>query len=304
MVALQKINGKGLMKLTVFFIITFLFTTCEFDKGIAPLTTGISGKITYFDPGNRPSDVDEVRLAALRNIPPSSLGDVFFSEPLDYNPEPDSTGAISIEYDLAMPPGDYPGIVLLWKPKNSSWSFDGLMGVYGVSLIPTPTIDVFPVNITREQGVIENVDFLGLWLFANPDGKIRGDITYLGAPPSDTQVVILVTLDQKPASGSIQRFDTFIELFPVLNPLNLASLPFPVATSKSDYQLDVSSLFNRFPINIKFIGLFWKGFDTSFEDMKLIGFYPDSADANQAGTVIVPESESIPNINFTADFNF
>lgn len=304
MAVLQKIKAKSLKKLAFLLLLTLLFTTCEFDKGLAPLTTGISGKITYFDPGNRPSEVDEVRLAALRNIPPSSLGDVIFSEPLNYNPEPDSTGATSIEYDLAMPPGDYPGIVLLWKPKNSSWSFDGLMGVYGVSLVPTPTIDVFPVNITQEEGVIENVDFLGLWLFANPDGKIRGDITYLGAPPSDTQVVILVTLDQKPTAGSIQKFDTFINLFPNLNPLNLVSLPFPLATSKSDYQLEVSSLLNRFPINIRFVGLFWKGFDTSFEDMKLIGFYPDSSDANQAGTVIVPEGASISDIDFTADFNF
>ncbi len=272
---MRSIFQKSLISL----VLAFLTGACNLDQGLGPLETQISGKITFFATNLRPDNVGEVRVAALLNFPPSGLGDVVFSEPIDFLGD-------TISYDLFLPKGEYPAVVLLWKPRGENWSFNSLLGVYGFA--PPLEFNLLPVSINEETPVITEVDMLALWNFAGSDGRMNGNITFQGTPPPDTEALLLVSLTQPP------NFDNLL-----FSLLFLGGLPLPVSASQNplSYQLKV---FNG---THQFIGLFWKGVGTPLEELKLIGFYRDPAMQDQPGNVEMPENGTVNNIDFIADFN-
>ncbi len=274
----MRISGCTIVVRLLLVAAAMLFSTCAFDKGLGPLQSRISGKITYLFTNLRPTNVDEVRVAALLKFPPTGLGDVFFSEPIDYL-------ADTTHYELLLPEGHYPAVVLLWKPKGDSWSFNSLLGVYGFSLAEA---DLKPITIASPTHVIDDVDILALWNFAGADSKMNGRITFRGQVPSDTQALLLAAFTQMP------NFDNVLASL-----LFLGGLPLPVSAT----QPNISYQLRLFHGNYKFIGLFWKGVDTPLEEMKLIGFYRDPADPDKPGEVSLQANQNLFDINFEADFN-
>jgi hypothetical protein len=209
-----------------------LFNACEFDQGLGPLQTKISGQLVYYASELRPSNIGEVRIAALLNFPPSGLGDIFFSDPLEFYKD-------TVEYELYLPEGEYPAIVVLWKPEGESWSFNSLLGLYGFE--PPNQFEMRPISVTKEVPVADNINLFALWSFANTDSKINGQISYLGTPPPDTEGILLIAFTRVP------NFDNLL-----LSLLFLGGMPLPVSTTENhfEYQLRV------FHGDYKFIGLF------------------------------------------------
>lgn len=270
---------KQFFQIFLFFLTAVSLSTCDLDQGLGPLESKISGTITKFPLGDPPATVDEVRVAALLNFPPSGLGDVFFSDPLPFDNYP-------FDYELFIPKGDYPAVVLLWKPKGETWSFNSLLSVYG--FVPPLRLDLLPVNLTEENPVKDDVDLIALWNFANSDAKMNGTIRFNGTAPANTEALLIV---------SLTRFPNFDNLLASL--IWLSGLPLPITSNQNPrgYQLNVSSGGHEF------IGLFWKGVGTPLEELKLLGYYRNPDMPDQAGSVVIPENGSVSNIDFNVDFN-
>ncbi|NUM63912.1 TonB-dependent receptor [candidate division KSB1 bacterium] len=155
---------------------------CSFDNGLGLLQSKISGKIYFLGSEFRPSNVDEVRVVAASNFPPQGFGDVFFSEAIPFDRD-------SAAYEMPLPRNRYPAVAVLWKPRGEDWSFTSLLGFYGFR--PPLSAQLLPVDLTEAQPVAENVNIFALWSFAQFDAHVEGEITFAGAWPEDTDVVLL-----------------------------------------------------------------------------------------------------------------
>lgn len=276
----QPTSAKSRLGKTIFNIILllaglFLTNSCDIDNGLAPLESGISGTINYIAPDIRPATVGEVRMAALLQFPPTGLGDLFFSEPLDFSGD-------STNYFLPLPPDDYVAVVLLWREKGQNWSFNSLLGVYGFTLVD---FALLPISIKDNNDLQEDVDMLGLWNFAGADAKVSGTINYSGTRPADTEAVLLAGFTRRP---NLDDFATSL--------LFIGGIPLPMATTGTrSYELRL------FQGHYEFIGLFWKGTSIPIEEMKLIGYY--AVGDSVPGELDLVSGQTVPNINFNADYS-
>lgn len=270
--------SKKWLKLFPLLFLIFSFTTCDFDKGLGPLQNKIEGKIFYLTPEMRPANVGEVRVAALLQFPPSGLGDIFFSEPVEFRKD-------TVNYEIFLPPGDYVGVAILWKPRGENWSFNSLLGIYGFE--PPTRFEMLPVPVKEEDAVVSDINISAIWNFANTDSKVNGRITYKGVPPKDTQTVLLAAFSQVP------NFDNLL-----LSLLFLGGLPLPVSISESTFTYQLRVYHGEY----KFIGLLWKGVDTPLDKVKLIGFYPAPGQPDKPGSFSLPENGSVYNIDLSGDF--
>ncbi len=267
-----------ILQFAVLALLGFGTLGCDTDKGLTPLESKVSGKITYLLPEFRPDNVGEVRIAALLNFPPSGLGDVFFSEPLDFKED-------TARYELALPPAEYASVVLLWRQKGESWSFNSLLGLYGY--FPPFQLELLPVDIVDDNTHVQDIDVYALWNFAAADARINGRINFEGTLPSDTEALLVAAFNAPP------NFDDFAGSL-----LLIGGIPLPVSGNRpsTSYELRV------FRNDYKLIGLFWKGFSTPLEEMKLIGYYRNPNDITLPGEVTVEEGQNLGGIDFSADF--
>jgi len=256
----------------------FFITSCEVDKGLQPLQTGISGKINWLSPEFRPSDVGEVRLAALLKFPPAGLGDLFFSEPIDFRQD-------TSEYFLPLPPDDYQAVALLWRRHNEPWSFNSILGLYGLE--PPDGFELLPISIPDNNEEVTDVDMTALWNFAGADSKVQGTISVAGTPPGDTEAVLLAAFVIRP------DFDDFSSSI-----LFLGGIPLPVTPGRSSINYSL----NVYQGSYRFLGLFWKGSSIPLEEMKCIGWYPLPGGNGEPGTVVAPGDGTISGIDFNADY--
>jgi hypothetical protein len=270
---------KNIKKLFSFFLLFLFLFGCEFDQGLGPLNSKISGQLVYFGSEFKPANIGEVRVAALLNFPPSGLNDIIFSDPLEFNSD-------TVDYELYLPVGEYRAIVVLWKASGENWSFNSLLGLYGFA--PPDQFELRGLSITKENPILENVNLFALWSFANTSSKISGEIVYHGVPPADTEGVLLIAFTQIPNFNNL-----------LLSLLYMGGMPLPLSTSGNsvDYQLQV--FFGEY----KYIGAFWKGVNTPLEELVPIGFYPDILSPKKPGSFIAPDNGIVYDINFIADFN-
>jgi hypothetical protein len=269
-------------KPTFYILFSFLlFTACEFDQGLGVLKSRISGQVVYVNADSRPDNIDEVRVVAVANFPPSGLSDVFFSEAIPFERD-------TANYEILLPFGEYPAVGVLWKPRGKDWSFTSLLGFYGFE--PPASASLLPVNLTPDEPFATNVDIFALWDLAKLDGEISGTVTFRGELPENTDTVLLAAFTGVPDLSNV------ISLLAILGGL---PLPVPLKNIADgvtyDYRLPVRS------DEYKFVGAFWisRG---GFETIRLIGFFPDSRIPAIPGSFIVPENGAVSDVDFVADF--
>jgi len=256
-----------------------LFWSCDFDQGLGPSTTKITGRVVFVDSATRPDNIDEVRVVATATLPPAGFGDVYFSNPVRFDVD-------TANYEIAVPVGKYQAIGVLWKPRGRDWSFTNLLGIYGLQL--PLNINIKTVELSKQQPVAANVDIYALWSFAQFDARIEGELTIRGDWPLDTEIVLL---------------GAFIDIPDLSNAASLlgalGGLPLPVSSGgeRRTYGLAVRSG------EYKFIALFWKGKNSGWEDIRLLGYYRNPQDASRPGSVVIPPKGGITDIDFVADFS-
>lgn len=255
-----------------------LLCSCEFDQGLGPSKTKITGRVVFVDVASRPDNIDEVRVVATASLPPAGFGDVYFSNPVRF----DADTAI---YEIAVPVGKYQAIGVLWKPRGRDWSFTNLLGIYGLQL--PLNIEVKSVELTKQQPIAENVDLYALWSFAQFNARIEGEMTLRGTWPADTEIVLL---------------GAFVNVPDLSNAANLLAglggLPLPISDGAEQRSYGIAVRSGEY----KFIALFWKGKNTAWEDIRLLGYYRNPQDASKPGSVVVSSQGGVSEINFVADF--
>jgi hypothetical protein len=254
------------------------FFSCDVDQGLGVLESRISGKVYFLGSELRPQNVDEVRVVAASNFPPQGFGDVFFSEAIPFDGD-------SAAYEMPLPVDNYPAVAVLWKPRGEDWNFTSLLGFYGFK--PPLNAQLLPVNLTNEQPVAEHVDILALWSFAQFDAHAEGEITFQGAWPEDTEIVMLGAFTVIPDLKNIVNSLVFLGGIDFAVPRFVESYSYRMAVRNGQYQ---------------FLCLFWKDRGSAWDQIRAIGFYPAGDDPSKPGQFTLTPSGAISNINFVADF--
>jgi len=256
-----------------------LLWSCEFDQGLGPSRTRISGRVIFQDIAARPDNIDEVRVVATASLPPAGFGEVYFSNPVRFDRD-------TATYEIAAPLGAYPAVGVLWKPRGRDWSFTNLLGIYGLKL--PFEFEVKAVELTKEKPVVGQVDLFALWSFAQFDARVKGELTVLGDWPPDTEIVLL---------GAFIDVPDLSDVGSLLG--SLGGLPLPVSNSretKRPYEIAVRNG------TYKFVALFWKGINIDWDKIKLLGYYGYTQDASPPSSVTIDPNGSISSINFDAYF--
>jgi len=134
--------------------ISGLVLSCEFDHGLGPSATKITGRVIFDDPAARPGNVDEVRVVATAKFLPDDLGDVYFSTAVRFD-------LAQARYEISAPAGSYPVVGVLWKERGKNWDIKKLIGIYGVK--KDSTLAPRAVQITKANPVAGNVDIFAYW---------------------------------------------------------------------------------------------------------------------------------------------
>jgi hypothetical protein len=249
-----------------------LFASCDFDQGLGPSKTRIAGSVIFLNKSSRPSNVDEVRVVTTTSLPPAGISDIYFSNAVMF-------GDSIAPYEVSAPVGTYAAVGVLWKPRGEDWSFENLLGFYGLF-----EGKLLQVNLTKAQPVADSVDIGALWF----DSRIAGEATFAGEWPSDTDVVVIGAFSQIPDLKNIGNSIVF------LRGINLAV---PKQVLKFNYQMQAISG------DHKFVGLFWKSRKTNnLKDIRCIGFYSTQDNPSQPAAVKAPHDGTVHGINFGGDF--
>jgi len=257
-----------------------LFQACEFDQGLGLSPSKIAGRVLFLSTDFRPSNIDEVRVVAAANFPPASIADVFFSEAIRFDKD-------TANYEIILPYGTYPAVAVLWKPRGQDWALESLLGFYGFK--PPLEASLKSVSLTREQPIAANIDVPALWSFAQFDARVEGDLTFIGAWPEDTEMVVMGGFNQVP---DLENFGlSALAVLGGINftlPKNVASYHYELAVRNGEY---------------KFVGLFWKGRSIPWDKIRCLGYYRALNNPTQPGEFTLPPQGRITGIDFSADFN-
>ena len=147
---------KNFLKTACGAAIFCLFLSCEFDHGLSPSTTKITGQVRFDDPNSRPSNVDEVRVVTVAkfDLNDLDLGDVYFSTAVRFDLD-------SAKYEISVPTGTYPLIGVLWKERGKNWDIKKIIGVYNSNC--DTNFSPLTVQLTKDQPVVSNVNICAFW---------------------------------------------------------------------------------------------------------------------------------------------
>lgn len=147
---------KNFLKVACCTAVFCLFSSCEFDQGLSPSTTKITGQVRFDDPNARPSNVDEVRVVTVAkfDLNDLDLGDVYFSTAVRFDLD-------SAKYEISVPTGTYPLIGVLWKERGKNWDVKKIIGVYNTNC--DTNFSPLTVQLTKEQPVVANVNICAFW---------------------------------------------------------------------------------------------------------------------------------------------
>jgi hypothetical protein len=136
--------------------------------------------------------------------------------------------------------------------------------------------------------VADNVDVYALWAFTQFDATIAGTMTFAGDWPDDTETVLLGAFSQVPDLNNLANSLGF-----------LGGIPLPITNGGRESNYDIAVRNGEY----KFIGVFWKGKNIKWENIRCLGFYPDPANASRPGALQIAKEGTANNINFTVDFS-
>lgn len=269
----QSISGKWATFAALCAFALFVAVSCNYDHGIDPIRTKISGHVTFM--GQAPWYVSEVRVAVAKRFPPVDLTqDLLYSEQLPKNQN-------RVDYEILAAPGVYAAAGVIWRRGGEAWTLSNILGLYTEpgSFVPASII------ISQEVPVADSVDMLANWDLALRDAYIEGDVTFVGQWPADTEILALAMFSIVPQSQldflSVKALDINV-------PLRVPSFHYRTPVTSGEY---------------KFISIFWKGKNTSLFDIRAIGFYRSPADTTKPGSVSVGSGATASGIDFIADFN-
>lgn len=154
---------------------------CEIDKGLGPLTTGITGTITFR--GSWPENTEQILVVASTEFPPQGISQLDVGEPLPL-------GVDSARYTIYLPPGLYRAVAVVWKEKGYEWNVNNIIGVYfvgGDSLSPGQ------VQVPRGH-LVEGVNMVANFKRARPhfESSINGTLVIHGQWPSRARHLFVV----------------------------------------------------------------------------------------------------------------
>ncbi len=257
----------------------FLFQACEIDHGLGLSPSKVIGHVVFFGPEFRPDNVEEVRVVAAAQFPPTGVADIFFSNAVNF-------GVDTADYEIILPYGEYPALAVLWKPRGKDWALESLLGFYGFR--PPFEASLQGVILSEAEPVASNIDIPALWNFAQFDARVEGELTYAGTWPANTDIVVLGGFNEIPDLQNLLPALGFIGGINFTLPKNVPSYHYEMAVRNGTY---------------KFIGLFWKDQSSGWDELRCIGFYPTPNDPAQPGSFTLPPEGRITGIDFVADFN-
>jgi len=265
--------------IAILFIALIVVLNCEVDHGLYPVNYQIQGKVIFFK-GEAPENTDRVEVFALKEFPPQDPQNFLYlgrSGALDYS------GGDEVSFKINVSPTSYEMIGVLWREQGKDWDLTGLIGFYTGDL---QSILPGAVTVSKENPVAKDVTIYANWQTVSKDAHVSGDITYSGAWPEDTQLLLLAIYRTKPVSD--------------MNYLLFENVDYtqPIFADSSSYRLAVnSSVYN-------YVVLFWVGNSIkNLSDLIPIGIYEDPNSSGQPGTVDMTFGGEAENIDIHVNFN-
>jgi hypothetical protein len=276
------------MKLTPFRVLPLLviapllWSGCGSDHGIDPIPYRIKGSIVFFN-GPPPFYVREVRIAAVKKLPPENLTtDLIFSDPLPFSRDSSRVAPDTVNYEIVVDPGEYLVTGLLWRRSGESWDISNILSLY----IDLAKFTFKEIAITPDSPVADNVDMIADWGLAKRDASISGTINFKGGWRDDTDFFVLGFYPIIPNPGT--DFINFKAFKIILQRAPLDTYSYSAAVDSGRY---------------KFIALFWKGKNTGIDGIRAIGFYRCPNDSMMSKEVVVGLSQPVTGKDFEADFS-
>jgi len=217
-----------------------------------------------------------------KTFPPKDIKELIFSNGL-------STGQPQAEYEIFLPPSTYDVIAVFWKEKNEPWNISDVIGIYGGTFVGDLLIPTFePVTLPDASASIENIDIQTNLNKVNRDAAIEGTITFTGTWPDDTGLVGIGAFIEIPEAGN--TIDYYFK--------NIAlDYSVPVGVSSHQYRLRVRS-----GETIQYIAVIWINDNYHLASITDLGFYPDSTDPQNPGSVTVVPGGTITGIDIAIAF--
>ena len=259
-----------------------LVLSCNYDHGMDPVHTKISGEVV-FENGPPPGYVREAVFIAAKKLPPDNLlTDVAFSDPLLFDRDTARTVPDTVKYELIVDAGTYAASGVLWRRENESWDIANILGVYTAPGQITPK----EIELTQEHPVADSVNIFANWDLAKRDAYIEGTITFKDEWPANTEIVALAFYPIVPRNQFeyliyLQGLDINIKKFVPMH-------HFRTAVSSGEY---------------KFIALFWFGKGASLANIRAVGFYDCPTDSLIPQKLLAPGGETIGGVNFDVYFS-
>lgn len=129
---------------------------CEIDHGLGLIESGISGRVIFLHPEQKPARIDAVRVVAVVNFPPQSLGDLVFTNTSINLSQPAPT------YRVPAPLAHYVLVGAIYREKGKEWDYAKILGFYG-SNPDSNLYDIKPVTLSKAQPVAGNIDIYCDW---------------------------------------------------------------------------------------------------------------------------------------------
>ena len=267
------------MKPLRFILLLCILLSCRIDHGLAPLSSRISGTVTFT--GDFPANTDQVRVAVTATFPPRDIKELTFSNALTLGPQAD--------YEIFLPPATYEVIAVFWKEKNQSWNISDVIGVYGGTFVGDLLIPTFkPVTLPDASASVENIDIEANLNKVNRDAALEGTITFNGDWPAHTGLVGIGAFVDIPQAGN--PVDYYFK--------NIAlDYAIPPGVASHGYRLRVRS-----GETIHYIAVLWIDDDYDLASITDLGHYRDPADPQQPGSVTVGAGATETGIDI--DINF
>ncbi len=152
----------------LFLVSALLFVMMVFtircDHGLGLLESRITGHLYYLNVDKRPDYVESVRVVALVQVPPQSLGDVVYTAR--------GVGFRSQEatYELPAPLTTYVMVAAIWRQKGKDWDYGNILGIYGFDPI-NYTFEITPVTLDKAHPVAEGIDIYCDWGLIAPKAR-------------------------------------------------------------------------------------------------------------------------------------
>ena len=143
-------------RILIFLLLTPLLLSCHIDHGLGVLGSRIQGKLIFVNDAEKPEYVESVRVVAVVNVPPTTLGDVVITNTSVNLSEKEP------EYYIPAPLGTYQLVVAVYKVKGKEWDYLKWLSYYGLDPVNFKTTPI-PVTLSKAQPIVNDVNILCDW---------------------------------------------------------------------------------------------------------------------------------------------